>query len=176
MSGPRECRGPGLFSSFQDRVDCSRRLAIVLAEQVCVDTQSDVRLGVAKALADRHDVDASIDQLAGVSVPQGVKRHFRHTDTLGVIAPSRLIALGESGAPSMSANNRSSSCSLPAPSSSGRNSDQQPGRGGQVRRVLGSGRESPLLAQSGHAVLHRTCPLLTQSGRLPRCPRIVPSP
>ena len=94
MSGPRECRGPGLFSSFQDRVDCSRRLAIVLAEQVCVDTQSDVRLGVAKALADRHDVDASIDQLAGVSVPQGVKRHFRHTDTLGVIAPSRADRIG----------------------------------------------------------------------------------
>jgi hypothetical protein len=72
MSDPRKCREPGLFSSarfsFQDRVDCRRRLAIILAEQVSIDAQRDVRLRVTQALADRHDVDVSVDQLAGVSV------------------------------------------------------------------------------------------------------------
>ena len=38
-----------------------------------VDAQRDVRLGVPKALADGDNIDAGIDELAGVSVPQGMK-------------------------------------------------------------------------------------------------------
>jgi hypothetical protein len=55
----------------QCRIDRNRSLSIVRAEQVSVDAQRDVGLGMAKALADRDDIDALIDQLAGVSVPQG---------------------------------------------------------------------------------------------------------
>jgi hypothetical protein len=56
--------------SFQDCVDCLRCLAIVFAEQVSVNPQGDIRLGVTEPLADGDDIDVLVDQLAGVSVPQ----------------------------------------------------------------------------------------------------------
>jgi len=44
---------------------------------VRVDAQGNVWLGVAEALADRDDIDAGVDQLAGMGVPQRVERRLR---------------------------------------------------------------------------------------------------
>jgi hypothetical protein len=38
---------------------------------VGVDPQRDVRLGIAEAFGDRHDVDPRVDQLARVRVTRG---------------------------------------------------------------------------------------------------------
>jgi hypothetical protein len=54
---------------LQGRVDGVCRLCVGLVEQVRVDPQRDVRLGVPEALAYCHDVDSGIDQLAHVRVP-----------------------------------------------------------------------------------------------------------
>jgi hypothetical protein len=61
---------------------------------VGVNSQGDVWLGVTKALTDRHDVHASVDELAGVGVSQGVVRDFGHADADGVIAPCRADRVG----------------------------------------------------------------------------------
>src|SRR5262245_51414620 len=66
--------------SSQDRVDCSRRLAIVFAEQMGIDTQRDVRLGVTETPAEGDDVDIRVDELACVSVPQGTPLCFSTGD------------------------------------------------------------------------------------------------
>ena len=76
-----------MFSIMSGRVDRRRRLAIVLTEQVGVNSQGDVWLGVTKALTDRHE-------LAGVGVSQGVVRDFGHADADGVIAPCRADRVG----------------------------------------------------------------------------------
>jgi hypothetical protein len=57
----------------QNCINRSRSLSIIFAEQVSVDAQRDVWLGVPEALADRDNIDARIDGLAGVGVPQGMK-------------------------------------------------------------------------------------------------------
>ena len=46
---------------FDDRIDCRRGLAVVLPEQVRINAQGDVRLAVAQALADGHDINALVD-------------------------------------------------------------------------------------------------------------------
>jgi hypothetical protein len=56
---------------------------------VSVDAQRDVRLGVPKALADGDNIDAGIDELAGVSVPQGMKDDIGQSDTGRKVAPGR---------------------------------------------------------------------------------------
>jgi len=50
---------------FDDRIDCRCGLAIVLPEQVRMGAQGDVRLAVAQALADGHDINTLIDWLRG---------------------------------------------------------------------------------------------------------------
>ena len=45
-----------------------------------VNPQSDVGLGVSKALADGHDVNARVNQLAGVGMAPGMERHFRNAN------------------------------------------------------------------------------------------------
>jgi hypothetical protein len=62
---------------------------------VCVDAQRDVRLRVAKALADSDDIDIRIDQLAGVRMPKLLAAKSLQ---------AALMALRESGAPSRLAN------------------------------------------------------------------------
>ncbi len=57
-----------------------------------IDTQGDVRFGVAEALADGHDVDAAIDQLAGTRVSQGEKGHVRLADAGSKFAPGLAAA------------------------------------------------------------------------------------
>ena len=52
--------------TLERRINCRRRLTIVLTEQMGVNAQGDVRLRVTEALADRDDVNAGIDKLAGV--------------------------------------------------------------------------------------------------------------
>ena len=49
---------------FDDR-NCRCGLAVVLPEQVRIDAQGDVRLAVAQALADGHDINTLVDQLRG---------------------------------------------------------------------------------------------------------------
>ena len=75
-----------LALSFQDGVDCRRRFAVVPLEQVGVTPQSDIGLGMAKPPADRDHIDALVDQLTGVGVPQ---TSLLASDLLGIIAPSR---------------------------------------------------------------------------------------
>jgi hypothetical protein len=74
---------------IESLIDRLSGLAVVFLEQVGVDAQGDIGLGVTHALADRHDVDVSVDQLAGVSVPQRMERHLWHADLLGVLTPCR---------------------------------------------------------------------------------------
>jgi hypothetical protein len=50
----------------EGRIDRRGGLAVVLPEQVGVDAQGDAWLRVPQALADRYDVDASVDQLTSV--------------------------------------------------------------------------------------------------------------
>jgi hypothetical protein len=57
----------GLARPRQGRIDRCCSFAVVVAEQVRVDTQCNVWLGVSQALADGEDIDASIDELRGVS-------------------------------------------------------------------------------------------------------------
>jgi hypothetical protein len=52
-----------------------------------IDPQRDVRLRVAETLADRHDIHAGIDQLAGMSVAQRMEGHCGHSDAGGKLPP-----------------------------------------------------------------------------------------
>ena len=61
------------FLRAQRCVDRGCSLTVVLAEAVCVNLQRDVSLCVAKPLADCHDVDPCINELAGVRVAQCVE-------------------------------------------------------------------------------------------------------
>ena len=58
----------------QGIVDRIRGLAVVLAKQMRVDAQRNVRLGMPEPPADRHDINSGADQLQGVGVPERVER------------------------------------------------------------------------------------------------------
>jgi len=96
-----------------------------------VDAQGEVWLGVAKALADRDDVNAGINKLAGVCMAQRMKCHVRAMSMrFAKSLHAALRALGEGGLPSMSPNSRASSGS----------------RGGQIADI----ERGPLSAISRH--------------------------
>ena len=60
-----------------------------------IDTQGYIGAGVAKPLADGHDVHAGVDQLRCARVAQAVEGDLRHPETIGYEPPSlRRIAGG----------------------------------------------------------------------------------
>ena len=75
------------FSRFATRllpikhvVDCLCGLAVILAKQMRVNPQRDVGLRMAQTLADCHDINAGVDELAGVSVAQAMEGHIGQSD------------------------------------------------------------------------------------------------
>jgi hypothetical protein len=74
--------GHALARPREGSIDRCCSFAVVVAEQVRVDTQCNIWLGVSQALADGGDIDARVDKLRDVSVPQCVKRHVWHVDAI----------------------------------------------------------------------------------------------
>src|SRR6202043_1020151 len=54
---------PTATLTLERRIDRRGRLAVVLSEQVSIDAQGNVGLGMPQAFADGHDIDALIDEL-----------------------------------------------------------------------------------------------------------------
>ena len=52
-----------------------------------IDLQRNVRVGVSDPFADRHDVNAGIDQLGSMGVSQRMEDDIRHADCSGTIRP-----------------------------------------------------------------------------------------
>jgi len=71
----------------QGRVDRLGRLGVPLLEQVGVDLERDVRVGVPEAIGDHDDVDTGSNKLAGVRVPQSMERDVAHSDRGGYVRP-----------------------------------------------------------------------------------------
>jgi hypothetical protein len=62
---------------IENRVDGVGCLAVILFEQMRVDAQGYVRLGVPETLADGDDIHALVDELACVSMSQRMERRLR---------------------------------------------------------------------------------------------------
>lgn len=69
-------------------VDCLCGLAVILAKQMRVNPQRNVGLRMARTLADCHDINARVDELAGMSVAQAMEGHIGQSVVTCKVTPS----------------------------------------------------------------------------------------